>query len=247
MANLRDEMHKKLKIYTKEYQQEYTKCLMRGIEIPIQGRPEEVVRQIFLYFMIKESNLFPDIINIKVEVNNHDIEICKKSKNDNFKPYQSPLMIVELKREDINLKNYYDQIQRYMKKASCPLGILYNFHEIIAFFRKGEQFAVKDINNLKDIESLILQNNHHIDHDVLTFEKAEKGNFESFKYLVGKYGKYTTNRIVFQLKQSKAKIAGYFFNIQGNTVYYQLSGGKYAQKPQSLDYQDFERLISITY
>ena len=91
MTNLRREIETKLNIYTKKYQEEYIKCLIRGIEIPIKVRPEELVRQLFIDFMINESGLFPDLINIKVEVNNHDVEIYKKPEYDNFQPYQSPL------------------------------------------------------------------------------------------------------------------------------------------------------------
>jgi hypothetical protein len=83
MTSFNKEVQKKLDIYTKKNNQAYIKCLIRGIEIPINGRPEELVRQIFIHFLIKESGLFPNRINIKVEANNHDIEIHKKAKNVN--------------------------------------------------------------------------------------------------------------------------------------------------------------------
>ncbi|MEH2454433.1 MAG: hypothetical protein V7K20_24955 [Nostoc sp.] len=97
MTNLQQEISTKLIRYPKDYQ-EYTKCLIRGIRIPINGRTEELVRQIFIHFLIHESGLFPDIISIEVEANNHDVEIYKKQKYEKFKPYQSPLIIVEVKR-----------------------------------------------------------------------------------------------------------------------------------------------------
>ena len=62
MTDLRREIETKLNIYTKKYHEEYIKCLIRGIEIPIKVRPEELVRQLFLDFMIHESGLFPDLI-----------------------------------------------------------------------------------------------------------------------------------------------------------------------------------------
>ncbi|WP_230966732.1 type I restriction enzyme HsdR N-terminal domain-containing protein [Nostoc commune] len=139
MIDLQQEITTKLIKYSKDYQ-EYTKCLIRKIPIPINARPEELVRQIFIHFLLEESRLFPDIINIEVEVNNHDLEISKKQRNDDFKPHQSPLIIVEVKREDANLKNHYNQIQRYLKKSGCDIGILYNYREIIAFTRKDDQF-----------------------------------------------------------------------------------------------------------
>ena len=245
MTNLQQEISTKLSRYPKDYQ-EYTKCLIRGIQIPINGRPEELVRQIFIHFLIKESELFPDIISIEVEANHHDVEIYKKQIYENFKPHQSPLIIVEVKREDVNLKNHYAQIQRYLKKACCDIGILYNYHEIITFTRKNEQFEINHLKSLADIKALILQTNNNDNYDLLFFEKAQNGNFDSFSYLIRKYGKYTTNKVVFKLKQQQSEIEGYFFNIQGNKVYYDLCG-KYSQKQQNFDYQDFEKLISIVY
>ncbi|MEH2448313.1 MAG: type I restriction enzyme HsdR N-terminal domain-containing protein [Nostoc sp.] len=244
MIDLQQEITTKLIKYSKDYQ-EYTKCLIREIQISINGKPEELVRQIFIHFFIKESGLFPDIISIEVEANNHDVEIYKKQKYENFKPYQSPLIIVEVKREDANLKHHYDQIQRYLKKACCDIGILYNYHEIIAFTRKNDQFEINNLKNLTDIQTLILQTNND-NNDLLYFKKAQNGNFDSFAYLIRKYAKYTTNKVVFKLKQQQSEIEGYFFNIQENKVYYDLCG-KYSQKQQNFDYQDFEKLISIAY
>jgi hypothetical protein len=246
MTNLRREIGTKLNIYTKKYHEEYIKCLIRGIEIPIKVRPEELVRQLFLDFMINESGLFPDLINIKVEVNNHDVEIYKKPEYDNFQPYQSPLMIIEVKREDANLDNHYNQIERYLKKAGCNMGILYNYHKIVAFIKKNDFLEINNLNHLRDINSLILNNNNNIYNDSLTFEKAQNGDFQSFVYLINKYGEYTTNRIIFKLKNEVSSIAGYFFKVKNNTVFYKVCG-KYDKKQPSFDYQDFEKLISITY
>jgi hypothetical protein len=245
MTDFQQEINRKLSRYQKDYQ-EYTKCLIRGIQIPINGRPEELVRQIFIHFIIKESELFPDIINIKVEANNHDIEIYKKQKNNDFKPHQSPLIIVEIKREDVNLKNHYNQIQRYLKNSCCDMGILYNYHEIIAFSRKNDKFQINHLKSIRDIQTLILESNHNYNDDLLEFEKAQNGNFDTFAYLIRKYGTYTTNQVVFKVKQHKSEIAGYLFNMQGNKVYYDVCG-KNSQKQQSFDYQDFEKLISIVY
>jgi len=244
MTDLKQEITTKLSRYQKDYQ-EYTKCLIRGIQIPINGRPEELVRQIFIHFIIKESGLFPDIINIAVEANNHDIEIYRKQKNDDFKPHQYPLIIVEVKREDVNLKNHYNQIQRYLKNSCCDMGILYNYHEIIAFTRKDEQFEVNHLKTIRDIQTLILQSSNDND-NLLEFEKAQNGTFDSFVYLISKYGKYTTNTVVFKVKQQQSEISGYLFNMQGNKVYYDVCG-KDSKKQQSFDSQDFEKLISIVY
>lgn len=94
-------------------------------------------------------------ISIKVESNNHDIEIYRKQINDSFKPHQNPLLIVEVKREDANLLNHYDQIQRYLTKTGCDLGILYNYHETIAFTGEDSNFKINHLKNIRDVEELI--------------------------------------------------------------------------------------------
>ncbi len=157
MTYLNEEMQEKLVIYSKKYNQKYTKCLVRGIEIPIDGRPEELVRQMFIHFLVKESTLLSDKITIKVEANNHDIEIYKKQKNENFKPHQYPIIIVEVKREDVNLQNHYKQIERYLSNSCCNIGILYNYQEIIIVIRKYNQFEIYSLKSLVEIEELILQ------------------------------------------------------------------------------------------
>ncbi|ULP70449.1 hypothetical protein BDGGKGIB_00065 [Nodularia sphaerocarpa UHCC 0038] len=245
MTYLNEEIQQKLDIYSKKYNQQYTKCLFRGIEIPLNGRPEELVRQLFLHFLIKESGLFPDLINIKVEANNHDIEIYKKHKNSNFTPHQTPLVIVEVKREDVNLQNYYNQIQRYLTKAGCHLGILYNYHEVIAFFRKKHEFEINYLESLKDIQKLIIPTNNR-DNCLLEFEKAQNGNLESFIYLINKYDKSLTNTITFKIKKQKSEINGHSFDVRENKIYYEMFGN-YSKKMQSFDCQDFEKLIAIRY
>ncbi|MEH2373396.1 type I restriction enzyme HsdR N-terminal domain-containing protein [Nostoc sp.] len=245
MTSLSEEISRKLNIYNRNYT-EYTKCLIRGREIFIDGRPEEKVRQLFIYFLVKESGLFPNEIDIKIESDNHDIELYKTVKNEYFKPYCPPIMIVEVKREEENLRNHEKQIQRYLKTSCSEIGILYNYHEIIAYTKKDAVFTSNNLNSLKDIPPLILQSSNKLEKDILEFEKAVNGNFDSFIYLVNKYGKYKLNRIVFRLKREQLPIVGSFFKFQDNNLYYNI----YVQdikKQQSCDLQDFEKLVSITY
>jgi len=245
MRCLNEEVQKKLDIYTKgNNHKKYIKCLIRRKEILINGRPEELVRQIFIHFIIKESGLFPDKINMNIEVNNHDIEIHEKQKRIEFQPYKPPLIIVEMKREDADLEKYHDQIKGYMTRSCCNIGILYNFNQIIVFNRKDNQFESKKLNSLFDIRSIVLESEIDVQNDVLEFEKAQNGDFDNFAYLVNKYGKYKTNTVIFKLTKQQEEIRGSFFRIQGSKVYYDICG-KYSKKQESFDVQDFERLISI--
>lgn len=245
MVYLNAEMQRRLNIYLVNNQQ-YLRCLIRNLEIAIAGRPEELVRQLFIHYLIQESTLLQGKINIKVEANNHDIEIHKRELNPNFKPYQPPLIIVEVKREDVNLQNHYAQIKRYLTRACCNIGILYNSHEIILFNKKDNDFEINYLENFREVEQVILKETAIPDYNLLGFEKAQKGDFESFTYLFGKYGKYTTNTIVFKLRNQPLELKGYFFRMQENKVYYDPCG-QFANRQQFFDRQDFEKLVSITY
>ncbi|MEH1923450.1 type I restriction enzyme HsdR N-terminal domain-containing protein [Nostoc sp.] len=245
MTSLSEEISRKLNIYNRNYA-EYTKCLIKGREIVLDGRPEEKVRQLFIYFLVNESGLFPSKIDIKIESDYHDIELYKTVQNEYFKPYSPPIMIVEIKREEENLRNHEKQIERYLKKSCSEIGILYNYHQIIAYIKKDAVFTRNKLNSLEDIPPLILQSSNKLDKNLLEFEKAVNGSFDSFIYLVNQYGKYKLNRIVFRLKGEQLPIVGYFFKFKENKLYYNI----YVQdvkKEQSCDFQDFEKLVSIIY
>ncbi len=61
MSYLNDEMRRRLNTHSRN-NQEYIRCLIRKIEIPINGRPEELVRQMFLHYLIQESKSLTDKI-----------------------------------------------------------------------------------------------------------------------------------------------------------------------------------------
>lgn len=245
MVYLNAEMRNKLNIYHKN-NQKYTKCLIRKTEIAIAGRPEELVRQLFIHYLISESESLANKIYIKVESNNHDLEIYKREENHNFKPHQAPLIIVEVKRVDVNLTNHHEQIQRYLTRACCNTGILYNYHKILLFNKKENSFQISHLKSFWEVQQIILKESSIINCNLLEFEKAQNGDFESFAFLVGKYGKYTTNTIVFKLRNQPLEIKGYFFNVKGDKVYYDPCG-QFANKQQFFERQNFEKLVSIAY
>lgn len=243
MVYLNAEMQRNLDIYPRNNQR-YIRCLIRKTEIAIDGRPEELVRQMFIHSLIKESELLADKIHIKVEANNHDIEIHKIEKNHDFKPHQAPLIIVEVKREDATLQNHHAQIKRYLTRACCNVGILYNYHKIILFHKKDNGFEINYLRDFGEVKQVILKESSIINCNLLEFNKAQNGDFESFAFLISKYGKYTTNTIVFKLKNQSSELKGYFFKVQGNKVYYDLCG-QYSKNQQVFDALDFEKLVSI--
>ncbi|MDZ8055822.1 MAG: type I restriction enzyme HsdR N-terminal domain-containing protein [Aulosira sp. ZfuVER01] len=245
MNTFSEEISKTLHIYKRNCT-EYTKCLIRRKEILLDGRPEEKVRQLFIYFLLNQSGLFPKTILIKVEANNHDIEIYKARENDNFKPYCPPIMIVEVKREEENLHNHEKQIERYLKQSCSQFGILYNYHQIIAYTNKDKVFSSTILKSLEDIPPLILESSNNLEKDTIEFEKAVNGNYDSFIYLANKYGRYKLNKIVFRLKDEQLPLSGSRFEFQDNKIHCYIYG-KDNQKRQSFDYQKFDKLLSIIY
>lgn len=174
MIYLNKEMRQKLDIRSVN-NKKYTRCLIRNLEIAIDSRPEELVRQLFIHYLTKESTLLKGKIEIKVESNNHDIEIYKLEENSNFKPYQSPIIIVEVKREeDVNLQNHYAQLQRYLIRSRCNIGILYNYHKTILFLKKDNDFATEQLANFREVEKIILKASSIANPNLLEFEKAQK-------------------------------------------------------------------------
>lgn len=245
MTHLCEKLFKKLNIYQKNYSK-YTKCLVRGHEIKIDICGEEIVRQGLLYFLIKESGLFPNLIDIKVEYNYHDIAVYKNIKNQYFMPLQPPVMIVEVKRKSENLLNHESQILRYLNESCSEMGILFNCNEIIAYIKEKTDFTRNDLKCLTNIPPLIVQGCNKLENDVSEFEKAQNGSFDSFIYLSSKYGKYALHKISFKLKNNQVPIEGCFFRFNDNKVYYDIYG-KYSRQQIFFEYQDFERLVSIIY
>ncbi|MEH2045103.1 MAG: hypothetical protein V7L12_17810, partial [Nostoc sp.] len=114
---------------------------------------------------------------------------------------------------------------------------------VTIYTKKDTVFTSNYLNSLKDIPPLFLQSSNKLEKDILEFEKAVNGSFNSFIYLIKKYGEYKLNTITFRLKHEQLPISATFFESQDHQVNY-LKNGK---KRQSLNSQDFEKLVSIIY
>ncbi len=250
MNRLCEEIFQKLNIYEKNYTQ-YTKCLCRNIEILISNKPEEKIRQIFLYFLINHSGLFPDKINLKVEYNNLDIAIYKNFELEDFRPSQPPIAIVEVKREGENLQFHEKQILRYLNEQRSPIGILFNGNDLI-LLKKSEQnsdFSSIHLKLIEDVPDILQEVLDRVNSDLSEFEKARNNDVDSFVYLIKKYGKYAVHKCTFLLKGRCDPITGCFFSYDEKYIYYTLYG-KYSKKKSSrfhFEYRDFDKLISIIY
>jgi hypothetical protein len=240
----------KLHFYERDHLQ-LTKCLCRGIELQLSARPEEVVRQILLYFLIYESGLFPGVIEVKAEYNNLDIAVFGLVSHDNFRPLQLPLVIVEVKREDEFRLLHESQLLGYMRDYRSHTGVLFNGSDILLYDKySGEKLKPCPLASLADLgdkirglaDRLCSQN----EEDVTMFKQAESGDSDSFVQLVQRYGKYTNHTIAFRLKDHTDTIIGCCFKVQGRVVLY-VPYGMYRQKPLSFQLGNFDRLVSLTY
>jgi hypothetical protein len=242
------EILEKLNIYERNYTL-YTKCLCREIEIFISNEPEEKIRQIFLYFLINQSGLFPELISLRVEYSNLDVAIYRNFEFEDFRPFQPPTAIIELKREEEKLLDYVDQLTRYLNEQRSCMGVLFNGSNLIVFERSDEEsnFSRSYLDSIKDFPIILRGALNKPNNDFLKFQEARNGDINSFVYLIKKYGKYTQHKISFLLKNSCEVVLGCCFSCDKDYIYYDLYG-KYSRKKRfSFNYHSFDRLISIIY
>ena len=240
------EIRSKLCIYERDYLQ-YTKCLCREIELVVSGEPEELVRQVLLYFLLRESGLFPDSIEIRAEHRNLDVAIYKFQSAEEFRPLQPPLVIVEVKREEANLLEHEGQLFEYMKEHRTRTGVLFNGNEIVAY-EKGQDTPAKcSLDSLNELRDLVQCQATRDEVDFCAFQRAQDGDIDSFIYLACKYGKYTLHQFTFTLKNSLTPVSGCCFRLHDQLVYYDVYG-KYAPKKSFyFSRSDFGRLLSLIY
>jgi hypothetical protein len=218
----------KLCIYERDYLR-YTKCLSRGIEVQLSARPEELVRQVLLYFLLKESGLYPTTIDVRTEHNNLDVAL--------YKPYV----------EEANLPDHEYQLLGYLKERRTTHGVLFNANGIVHCEKIPDGGLCKrSFHSLTELSDLLRRLASQADPDVSAFQRAGEGDVDSFIYLVEKYGKHAVHRITFTLKNRPDAITGCFFSVDGQHIQYDLYG-KYAKKKFAFDRGEFERLHSVIY
>jgi hypothetical protein len=237
----------KLCIYERDYIR-YTKCLSREIEVQLSARPEELVRQVLLYFLLNDSGLCPHTIEVKTEYNNLDVAVYKPYVEENFHICRAPLTIIEVKREEANLADHEDQLLGYMRERRTSHGVLFNANDIIHYERMPDrQFNKRNLNSLGEIGELLRDLARCTDPDVAAFQRARDGDVGSFIYLIEKYGRYTLHRFAFTLKNRPEPIAGCCFGVDGQRVRYDVYGKYAAKKRFTFELSEFDRLQSVIY
>jgi hypothetical protein len=240
------ELRAKLHFYTRDYAS-YTKCLSRGIELLVSSRPEEIVRQVLLYYLIHESGLYPGGVDIRVEQDNLDVALYKRPEDESFLPWRPPTVIIEVKRDEANLREHESQLFGYMKQRRTDAGVLFNGNEILGYNMDamgGTSMCLLDsIASFGEWLRLLICKS---DLDLAAYFCARKGDIAAFRYLAEKYGRYAVNKFTFSLKRGEGPIVGCFFRFEEQHVYYDCYG-KYAKKSFTFGLAELYQLISVLY
>ena len=236
------DLENKLHIYERDHLR-YTECLIRQRELLLTNKPEELVRQAFLLFLISHlSEIYPSLIEIVVEYNDVDIVFFRRHNIPAFRPYRPPILLIEVKRNESTLRDHQDQLVKYMKELRCDRGILFNFNEIILFEKfSDESFTDRNISDLISFKDYIVTIQDDEENDIKTFIEANAGSFENFKRLAVKF-KYS--RATFVSKEFTAPVEGFIFEFNGDEVLFDLVG-HYSKKKHSFNQNNFVKLISL--
>jgi len=216
----------------------YIDCEIRKQKVILN--PEEKVRQAFILNLFKFSNINSDNFTIKVEYKNLDIVIYKKHVNKDFQPAQNPILIIELKRQSINILNFKDQLLDYLKLYSCDYGILSNCKQLYLYSKINEDFIRNEI-SLCELEDLLQYDKFN--NDISLFNSAINGNLNSFLKLIEKFGK--TSKFTFQCSGYSVPIEVFWLSHSMDYIFYDHCGCKSRKKRPKIMKTSFIKLISI--
>jgi len=206
-----------LKISEEEKGKYYLKCLKRNKDLLIwdeekqTGKPEEIVRQLWLYKLTKVYNYPLERIQVEQSVNfgrevqekAADIIVYKEDK-------ETPHIVIEVKNPEA--KDGLEQVKSYLNAQGAPIGVLSNGVIKIILYRKyPDQFE----NTLRDIPRV---------------DQTIKDVFESKLTLDQLERKYDLVRIIKVLEELVLAGAGVdSFNEIFKLIYAKLYDEKYAR------------------
>ena len=224
-------------------------CFIR--KISLQLTPEEKVRQAFLWFLCynsKYSKSWRDEILISVERFDIDISLSLKLNVEGFES-TTIFLIVEIKiSNDLDIEN---QLRKYVLLKNCGDCLLFYTSSAIYFKWdfKTQRFSRTVINDCSEIDDLIntLANSNRkiINKNLDLFDKAKKGDYESFKNLVEIYGSRCTIKFEFERDKELYLVRGFLFKIIGGDIFYKVRG-ILTKKKQKIIKENFRELVSIT-
>ena len=216
----------------------YTDCLIRKRRLVLL--PEEEARQAFISYLQKYTNINSSNYVIKVEYKNLDIAVYNKYDLDDFQPYQSPILIIELKRKSLNVIDFEHQLFGYLELNYCDIGILTNCQQAY-IYSKNNNFKRKLLPHY-ELKRLLLSDNN-LEEDTIYFESAKNGDIDSFLFLIDKYGQ--SCRITFQCSDYNVPIETFLLSHSNNYILFDFCGLKSKRKRPKVNKNNFIKLISI--
>lgn len=215
----------------------YTDCVIRKRKIVLY--PEEKVRQALILYLLKFTKINTDNYIIKVEYRNLDIVVYHKHNIKDFQPAHSPVLIIELKSQYVDVLNFEYQLLNYLNLNSCENGILANCKQLY-IYSKINNFIKKPI-TLRELDKFLIQDK--IDRDIELFESARNGDIDSFLKLIEKFGR--SNTITFQCSTYKVPIDTFLVSYSMDYIFFDFCGVKSKRKQSKIKKIDFIKLISI--
>lgn len=143
-------------IFEKEKGKFYVRCIKRDKDILVYdrnkntGKPEEIIRQLWLIKLIKDYRYPLDRVNVEVDVH-FGTDIHKKAAD--IMIYQddkeTPYIVFELKKPKV--EDGVDQLKSYLNSKGSPIGVWSNGDERVILYRP---YPEKFENNLREIPRL---------------------------------------------------------------------------------------------
>ena len=163
-------------------------CPYRGnIYFPLH-KPEEKVRLALLIFLKSIEN---DTFRVEIEIERYDITLLNQTIGSLIH-YAPPALIIETKRQEINLIECKHQLVRYMKDKKANFGLLFNCSQAFFIEQKKGEFTEKEVKTPNEIINLITHSIVNQRSSLLTeieqYKNAEQNkDFDAFQELAQKY------------------------------------------------------------
>lgn len=217
--------------------------------------PEELVRQALLHRI--KSELREDVLDrleIIVEGTSLDIAIVPRSDGALFQPDLPPLLIIETKRQDIQVLDapeHERQLTGYLWRTGSRDGVLANCEELWHYHRTGDSHSKVKLSNFAQLLDLIRQrvaeSQQQLHEQKQWFVEARGGNYASFRRLVELYGRSADSsiRFIYEERGQLAHITGFLFQVDDEQIRC-MPRGQAVHEKLTFSSNTFHRLHSIS-
>jgi hypothetical protein len=176
----------------------FVRCLVRGRMLCLT--PEERVRQALIWFLTAGGNRAAALSqHMRIGVEERSLDVAGFAAGEGIDARFAPsvtAVIFETKRQEPELAGHVDQLEGYMRRERCRVGLLFNGRQATWAALNGDfanpQLALEPLTDLREAEERI----HAVAvaaSDCLRecrehFIAARDGNFDSLAHLVSLFG-----------------------------------------------------------